>query len=201
HAPFPSSRKGSRAIQTRGQPRSRLRRRSAHFRVHKLPNLRLLFVDLRQVPRADLLINLELLLSPILLAGVNVGLAEAVVRVREIGIVFESLQIFRNGLGILALVRVEIPQLQMRLGEVRIEGERLSEQRLDLMNLDLMKLEARILRPLSFPQTHRVIEERTRVLRLQLGKTAKSFDDLVGVDWRTVKRPRKEKITTRVRRI
>ena len=55
-------------------------------RIHKLPNFRPLFIQIRQVLRAELLIHGKLCLCSVLLAGVHVGLAQPVMRVREIRI-------------------------------------------------------------------------------------------------------------------
>ena len=49
-------------------------------------------------------------------------------RIGEIGIQVQSPLIFRNCLGVLALIGIKIAQLQMSLGEVLIQRDRLLEQ-------------------------------------------------------------------------
>src|SRR3989442_7513441 len=101
--------------------------------------------------------------------------------IRKVRTQFKSADIFRDGLGILLLFRAQIAQLQVRLRERRLEFNRSLQQR-----LDLMEIQAGILSPPSLPQAHRVVIRGPSVARLKPRKAAESFDDLLGLAWRTV---------------
>jgi hypothetical protein len=69
------------------QPRSESRFRSAGCgRIYKLPNFSAFLIDLGLVMRLELLKGLEFLLRLILLPGVDIVLAEPVMRVRKVGV-------------------------------------------------------------------------------------------------------------------
>jgi len=61
----------------------------------------------------------------------NVRLAQAVMRVRNIGIVLQSLQIFGNRLSVMRLIGIEIAQLKVCFGELGIERNGLCPRRAD----------------------------------------------------------------------
>ncbi len=109
------------------------------------------------------LIDFEFSLGAILLPDMNVVLAQAVMGVGKIRIQFECSRILRNRLGIFMLVSVEIAQLHVCFGKLRIKCYRLLQQ-----GLHLAKIEAGIFRPLSLPQTHGVVVQRQRIAGLKL---------------------------------
>ena len=49
-----------------------------------------------------------------------------------------------------------------------------------------MEIQARILRPLALPQTHRVVVEGPRIARLKFRETAETLDDFRSLAWGTV---------------
>ncbi len=109
-------------------------------------------VEFSHVLRPKALIDCKFLLCAILLPGVHIVLAEAVMGVGKIGIQFQRSLVLGDGLRVLMLVGVEIAQLHMRFGHRGVERYHFLQQR-----LDLAQVEARVLCPLSLPQTHRVI--------------------------------------------
>src|SRR5208282_4766447 len=76
--------------------------------VDELSNFRPLLLQVGQVLFANLLIYLELFLRQVLLPCAHIGLPKAIVGVSKIGVKFKRQKVFRHGLGIFALVGVEI---------------------------------------------------------------------------------------------
>src|ERR1700722_16276304 len=173
-----------------------LARRAVLCAIDKLTDFRPLLFQILQVLLTNPLINLELLLRQRFLAGTNVGLPQTIVGVGKIGVQLEGPHILWNGLGILTLVGVKIAQLQVRLGKLGIKIERILKQ-----SLNLTEVKAGILRPLSFPQTHRVVVEGLGIARLEFRESAESLYAVVGLARRTVIGPGQKKITARVRRV
>src|SRR5690348_14071575 len=116
-------------------PPLRFARGTVLRRINKLTDFRSLLLNFRQVLLVHLLIDLQLLLRGFLLPGAHVSLPQPVVGIGKTGIQFQGPNIFRNGLGILALVRVKIAQLQVRIGQFGIELQGLFENRFDLMEI------------------------------------------------------------------
>ena len=94
--------------------------------------------------RAELLIERKLGLREIFLICADVGLAQAIVRVGQIGIQRDGAFVVGDRFGVVRLVGVEIAELKLRFGERRIERDRFLEQRFDFVQID-----AGILRALS----------------------------------------------------
>src|SRR5713226_10684012 len=84
-------------------------------RVDELANFGALLVEFREMLLAEFLVHLDLLLGTLFFAGTDVRLAQAIVRVGQIGIQLQRALIFGNGVGVLTLLGVEIAELQMRL--------------------------------------------------------------------------------------
>ena len=90
----------------RGSPAgSLLGRRRARLRVHELPNLGPLLVEICKVLRPLLLVRRQLRLRFFLLSRVHVSLTQPVMRIGNIGIVFQGFHILGNRIGIARLVR------------------------------------------------------------------------------------------------
>ncbi len=152
-----------------------------------------LFVEIGEMLRAELLIEGELGLREIFLIGADVGLAEAIVRVGQIGIERDGALVVRDRCGVVRLVGVKIAELKLRFGERRIERDRFFEKRFDFVQID-----AGILRAFPLPHAHRVVILRAAVARLEFGETAKALDDFVGLAGRAVVGAREERIEARV---
>src|SRR5580692_8440755 len=142
----------------------------------------------------ELLVYLQLLLGAVFFAGADVGLAQAIVGVGEVRVEFEGALVVRDGVGVFGLIGIEIAQLELGIGEGGVEFNRFCEQR-----FDLVEIEAGILRALSLPQAHRVVIEGAAIARLEVGKTAKSLNDFVGLAWRTVVRTGEKWVDTGIR--
>src|SRR5260221_774169 len=115
--------------------------------IDELADFRSLPVQVCEVLLAQFLVGLELFLSFVLFAHVHVGLAKTIVRVRQIGIYFESTLVLGNCNKIFVLIRIEIAELQVGVGEGRIEGVGFLQQ-----GVDLRHVQTRILRALPFPE-------------------------------------------------
>jgi len=89
--------------------------------VNELPDFRPLSIEVGEVLRAKLLIHLQLVLGLILFAGADVGLAESIMSVGEIGVELEGALVVRDGLGVFGLIGIEIAQLQLGIGERGVE--------------------------------------------------------------------------------
>src|ERR1700691_5010743 len=74
--------------------------------IDELPNLCPFLINLSHVLRSEPLIDSEFFLGTILLPGVHVVLAEAVVGVRKIRIQFQRSLVFRDGLSVFMLVSI-----------------------------------------------------------------------------------------------
>src|ERR1700680_1969550 len=122
YGPFPQIRKGAAAgaLSSNRLPlagyRRLLRFGGVFCGVNELADLRTLLIQISEVLLAQLLVNLDLLLRAVFVAGAHVGLAKPIVRVGQIGIQLQRALVFRNGVGVLALLGVEIAELQMGFG-------------------------------------------------------------------------------------
>jgi len=143
--------------------------------IDELADFRALPVQVCEVLLAQFLVGLELFLSFVLFAHVHVGLAKTIVRVSRIGIYFESTLVFWNCIAIFVLIRIEIAELQVRVGEGRIESVGFLQQR-----IDLRQVETRILRAFPFPEAHGVVILRAAIVGLLVREAVKARDDLVG---------------------
>src|SRR5271170_6281730 len=105
--------------------RSRFAGRSSLRGIYELLDLRSFFVHRGKMLCLELLINVELSLSAILLPGVNVILAKAVMRVGKVWVQLQRPFILRKRLGILMLIGIENTQLQVGQGKRPIQRYRL----------------------------------------------------------------------------
>src|SRR5882762_8537087 len=106
----------------------------------------------------ELLVDRKFFLGEVFLSGANVSLPKAVAHVRQLWIEFSSRLVFRNRISKLGLVGVEIAQLQMRLGGLRVQGQGFLQE-----CFDLVEVQSGILGSLALPQTHGVVIMRLGV--------------------------------------
>ena len=83
-----------------------------------------MLVEICKVLRPLLLVGRQLGLCFFHLSRMHVSLTQPVMRIRNIGIILQRLQILGNGIGIARLIRKKISQLEMRLAEIWIECRR-----------------------------------------------------------------------------
>src|SRR5271156_2949974 len=167
--------------------RSGLRRRD------KLLDLGPFLVEFGQMLCPQALINVEFLLGAIFLAGVNIVLAKTVMRVGQIGVQVEGADVFGYSHGVIALVRVEVAELYVSFGQLRIERNSLLEQ-----GFYLVKIEVGVLSTLPLPQAHRVIVGGMGVVGLEFVKAAESPGYIFSLVWRTIVSLGKKIITARI---
>src|SRR5437762_1420109 len=147
------------------------------------------------MPFAQLLIDLNLLLRAVLLPSADVRLAQPVVRVSKIGVQLQRALVFGNSFSKFTLIGIQIAELQMSFSKRRVRCDRPLQKR-----LNLSQIEVRILRALSFPQTHRIVVERLSAVRLQLREPPEPFDDFGCLAWRTVVSSCQKLVATLIRR-
>jgi hypothetical protein len=67
-----------------------------------------LLIEFGKMLRTPFLLDVELLLGALLVTGPHIGLSKPIVRVSQIGILGQSLHVFRNRRRVLLLIGIEI---------------------------------------------------------------------------------------------
>jgi len=106
------------------------------------------------VLRPELLVGFQFFLGEIFFSGADVGLRQAVVDVGKVGIEVAGPQIFGDGFGIFALVRIQIAELQMGFCQIGSKRNGFFQEGFDLREIDVG-----ILRAFALPETDRVVIE------------------------------------------
>src|SRR5947209_6543737 len=105
-------------------------------REHELLDLAAPLFGVCDLPPMQAFVQRELLLGALLVLGADQSLSQTVVRVWQSGVKLDGPLVLADRVRIPALVGIERPQLQVRVGERRIERGSFFEQRLDLVHVD-----------------------------------------------------------------